>query len=43
MWKGYVARMKEIRNYLKIFGQDLKEGENLKEKGVDEGIILNGP
>jgi hypothetical protein len=43
MWKGQVARMKGIRNYLQIFSQDLKEGENLKEKGVDEGIILNGP
>jgi len=43
VWKGYVARMKEIRNYFKNFGQDPKEGENLKEKGMDEGIILNGP
>jgi hypothetical protein len=43
MRKGYVASMKKIRNYFKIFGQDLKKEENLKEKGVDEGIILNGP
>jgi hypothetical protein len=34
--------MKEIRNYFKNFGKDLKGGANLKEKGVDEGIILNG-
>jgi len=43
MWKGCVARNKEIRNYFKNFCPDLKEGQNLKEKKVDEGIILNGP
>jgi hypothetical protein len=34
--------MKEIRNNFKNFGQELKEGENLIETGVDEEIILNG-